>query len=132
MVHKEKQVIVNFTLTQMSSWCISYNQYIQIKIKNKLGMKSINYACFKLEENATKVLKRKKNSFINVIGDKFTMSIRWERSTISFCKELFSYINYFQLLILSKYWEVWWQFYLKWHYIYVYFVFTKNHYFKPF
>ena len=30
-------------------------------------MKAINYACFKLEEKATKSTKKKKNNFINVI-----------------------------------------------------------------
>ena len=76
MVHKEKQVILNFNLTQINSWCINYNQYIQNKIKNKLRMKAINYACFKLEEKATRSVKKKKNNFINVIGDKFATSIR--------------------------------------------------------
>ena len=41
-------------------WCMSYNQYIHNKIKNKLCMKAINYACFKLEEKSLKVLKRTK------------------------------------------------------------------------
>ena len=36
------------------------NQYIQNKIKNKLGMKAIHYACFKLEEKPLEVLKRTK------------------------------------------------------------------------
>ena len=39
-------------------------------------MKAICYACFKLEKKATRVVKKKKNNFINVIGDKFAMSIR--------------------------------------------------------
>ena len=37
-------------------------------------MKAINYACFKLEEKATKSIKKDKNDFINVIKDKFVMS----------------------------------------------------------
>ena len=37
-------------------------------------MKAVNYACFKLEEKATRSVKKKKNNFINVIGDKFVMS----------------------------------------------------------
>ena len=45
MVQKEKQVNVN------------YNQYIQDKIKNKLSMKAINHACFKLEEKVTRSVK---------------------------------------------------------------------------
>ena len=75
MVHKEKQAILNFNLTQINCWCINYNQYIENKIKNKLRMKAINFACFKLEEKTTRSVKKKKNNFINVIGDKFTMSI---------------------------------------------------------
>ena len=39
-------------------------------------MKAITYACFKLEEKATRSVKKKKNNFINVIGDKFARSIR--------------------------------------------------------
>ena len=39
-------------------------------------MKAINYAQFKLEEKATRNVKKKKNNFINVIGDTFDMSIR--------------------------------------------------------
>ena len=38
-------------------------------------MKAINYACFRLEEKATRSVKEKKNNFINVVGDKFAMSI---------------------------------------------------------
>ena len=37
--------------------------------------------------------------FLNDIGDKFAMSIRWEKLIIFFCKKLFSRINYLQLLI---------------------------------
>ena len=75
MVLKEKQVSVNFNLNQINSWCINYNQYIQNKIKNKLHMKAINYAFFKLGEKATRSVKKNKNNFINIIGDKFPMSI---------------------------------------------------------
>ena len=39
-------------------------------------MKAINYARFKLEGKATGSVKKKKNNFINVIEEKFTMSIR--------------------------------------------------------
>ena len=38
-------------------------------------MKLINYACFKLEEKATRSVKNDKNTFINIIGDKFAMNI---------------------------------------------------------
>ena len=39
-------------------------------------MKPINYACFKLEEKITRSVKKNKSNFINIIGDKFAMSIR--------------------------------------------------------
>ena len=39
-------------------------------------MKAINYACFKLEEKTTRCVKKKKNNFISVIGDKLAMSTR--------------------------------------------------------
>ena len=82
MVHKEQQVNVNFNLTQINSWCISYNQYIQNKIKNKLCMKAINYASFKLEEKINRSVKQNKSNFINIMGDKFAMSIRREKLKI--------------------------------------------------
>ena len=43
--------------------------------KKKIRMKAINYACFKLEENATGSVEKKENNFINVVGDKFAMNI---------------------------------------------------------
>ena len=58
MVHKEKQVNVNFNLNQLNSWYISYNQYIQ----NKLHIKAMNYACFKLEEKATRSVENRDES----------------------------------------------------------------------
>ena len=79
----------------MNSWCIHYNQYIQNEIKNKLCMKAINYTCFKLEKKPTsRSVKKNKNNFINVIGDKFAMSIGWGKLTISLCTKLFGCINY--------------------------------------
>ena len=47
----------------------------KIKIHQKYYMRKINYACFKLEENAITSVKRNKNNFIN-IRDKLTISIR--------------------------------------------------------
>ena len=38
-------------------------------------MKAINYACFKLEEKATRSVKKNKSNFIKVIGDKVTMGV---------------------------------------------------------
>ena len=73
---QKKQANTNFNLAQINFWCISYNQYIRSKIKNKVWMKAINYACFKLEEKIIKRFKKNKSIFINIIGDKFTMSIR--------------------------------------------------------
>ena len=39
-------------------------------------MKAINYACFKPEEKITRSVKKNKSKFINIIADKFPMSIR--------------------------------------------------------
>ena len=39
-------------------------------------MKGIKYACFKLGKKAAKKVKKNKNNFINIVGDKFTMSNR--------------------------------------------------------
>ena len=68
---KISKCYLNFNLNQINSWCINSNWYIQ----NKLCTESINNACFKLEERPLEVLKRI-NNFINVIVDKFAMSIR--------------------------------------------------------
>ena len=57
-------------------------------------MKAINYTCFKLEEKATRSVKKNKNNFINVIGNMFAMNIRRGNLIISFCKKRFSCINY--------------------------------------
>ena len=62
-------------------------------------MKAINYACFKLEEKATRSVKKNKSNFIKVIGDKVTMGVWWGKLTISVCKKFFSCINFLQLLI---------------------------------
>ena len=70
MFHKEQEVNVNFNLTQINSWCIN------CKIKNKLCIKAINYACFKLEEKITRSVKKNKSNLISIIGDKFAISIR--------------------------------------------------------
>ena len=50
------------------------------------------------EEKTPRNAKKNKNNFINIIGDKFTMSIRWEKLTISLCTKLFGCINYLRLL----------------------------------
>ena len=55
---------------------MNYNQHIQNKIKNKLRMKVKNYVYFRLEETATRKVKKNKNNFFNIIGDKFAMSNR--------------------------------------------------------
>ena len=39
-------------------------------------MKAINYSCFKLEEKITRGAKKNNSNFINIIGNKFTMSIK--------------------------------------------------------
>ena len=55
---------------------INYNQYIQNKIKSKLCVKAINYACFKLEEKTTRGVKKIKNNFISITRDNFAVHIR--------------------------------------------------------
>ena len=50
-----------------------------------------------MEEETTRSVKKNKNNLISVIGDKFLMSIR-SGKLISFCKKLFSFTNYLQLL----------------------------------
>ena len=74
--HDTIKVNVNFNFNQRNSWCMNYNQHIQNKIKNKLRMKVKNYVYFRLEETATRKVKKNKNNFFNIIGDKFTMSNR--------------------------------------------------------
>ena len=61
---KTSKCQLNFKLNQINSGCINYNQYIENKFKNMLSMQAINYACFKLEEKATRleVLKRMKTN----------------------------------------------------------------------
>ena len=76
MVHKEKQVKVNFNFDQINSWSINDNQCIQNNIRNKLRMKAINYVCFKLEEKATRSIKKNKNNSISLTRDKFAMKTR--------------------------------------------------------
>ena len=39
-------------------------------------MEAINYSCIKVEEKATRNVKKNENKFINVVVDKFAMSIR--------------------------------------------------------
>ena len=56
----------------MNSRCINYNPDIQNKVKNKLRINAKNYAYFKLEEKATKSVKKNKKSF----SHEFAMSIR--------------------------------------------------------
>ena len=41
--------------------------------------------------------KKNKSNFMNVKGDKFAISIRWGKLTISFCKKCFICIQYLQL-----------------------------------
>ena len=36
----------------------------------------MNHACFKLEEKATRSVKKNKNNFLNVTGDKFAITFR--------------------------------------------------------
>ena len=43
---------------------------------NQLRVKALNYTCFKMEEKTIWSVKKNKKIFINVIGDKSSMSIR--------------------------------------------------------
>ena len=52
-VYKEKQLMLTLT----------YNHYIQNKIKNRLPMKARNYACFKLEKKATIGVKKNRKNY---------------------------------------------------------------------
>ena len=54
-------------------------------------MKAIYYACFKLEEKTTKSVEKKRNNFINIVRDKFAISIKQGKLTILFCKNFQSY-----------------------------------------
>ena len=46
-------------------------------------MNAINDACFKLEENITRNVKKNKSNFINITGNKFATSIRPEKLKIN-------------------------------------------------
>ena len=67
------------------------NQKQIVHESNKLCMLQIG-------KKATRNVKKKKQSFINVTGDKLAMRIRWGKLTISFCKKHFQLYNYLQLL----------------------------------
>ena len=54
---------------------LTYNHYIQNKIKNRLPKKARNYACFKLEKKPLEVLKRIEK-IIDVKGGKFATNIK--------------------------------------------------------
>ena len=62
-------------------------------------MKTINYVCFKLEEKGTRSAKKNKIIFVSLTEGKFAMNIGQGKLTSSFCKKLFSCINFLQLLI---------------------------------
>ena len=77
LVHKEQQKQLSaYSNKLLVHKCISYNQYIQNKIRNKLNLKAVNYTCLKLEEKIIRSVKKNKSNFINVIGDKFVIIIR--------------------------------------------------------
>ena len=46
------------------------------------------------KKTTSRSVKKNKNNFINVIGDKFAMSIGWGKLIISLCTKLFGCINY--------------------------------------
>ena len=49
--------------------------YIKNNIKKKIPHESKNDVCFKLEEKSTGNVRKNKNSFIEIMGDKFAMSV---------------------------------------------------------
>ena len=52
---------------------------------------------------------------------------------VGFCLKVACRVQIWKKGILSKLWQVWLQFYLKWYYIYVHTLYLpKNHYFNPF
>ena len=55
---------LDIDLNETNFWCINYNQCIENKVK-KMRMKVIKYACIKLEEKATKRVK--KNTILSVL-----------------------------------------------------------------
>ena len=62
----------------MNSWCINYNQYIQNWIKKKLYTKAINYASFKLEEKATRSVKKNKKTW-EALNVYFSNKLQFQR-----------------------------------------------------
>ena len=74
MVDNKKQANVNFPLTSIKQTLTAYTITNKSKTKyKKLHMKVINnFASFKLEEEA---IKKNKSNFIDIICDKFAMSV---------------------------------------------------------
>ena len=69
-------------------------QLIYAKPNQKQIMHEINKLyMLQTEEKNTRSVKENKSNFIDVIGDKFAMSIRCSKLRISFCKKLFSCKN---------------------------------------
>ena len=75
---KKNQVEANLNFNQMNSWCINYNQYIQNWIKKKLYTKAINYASFKLEEKATRSVKKNKKTW-EALNVYFSNKLQFQR-----------------------------------------------------
>ena len=74
IVHKGNQVNADFNLNFNLGYKIK--SIHPNKIKNKLCVKTINYAFFKLEEKPTINVQKNKRDFIKTKGDKFAMIIR--------------------------------------------------------
>ena len=96
-IKKTCKCCFNFKLNHINAWRINYNQYTQNKIENKLRTKAIDHACFKLEQKAIRKVKKNKNIFIIIIGDKFAMWIRRGKLIILFCKKLISYLYKYKI-----------------------------------
>ena len=85
--------MLNFNLSQINSWCINTSKTIYpIQNQKQITHESNELCMLQTGKKATRSVKDIKKIFINVIGDKFAISIRWGKLTISFCKKLSSCI----------------------------------------
>lgn len=83
----------------MNSWEYKL-QSMHLKLNQKQIMHEGNKLCrLWIGRKSHWSIKKNKNNFVNVIGDKFAMIIRWGKLTISLCKKLFSCVNDLQLLM---------------------------------
>ena len=72
LIEKKKLVSSHFHISPLPP-----NQYIQNKIRNKSCMIAIDYVFSKLQAKVTRGIENNRSNFINIIGNKFVMSIKW-------------------------------------------------------